>query len=170
MSSKINLIDWVDRASPEQLALIESVGPDNIVQLQEELQRLKTGQADKNRALLKQFLDYHRQTIGGLVFISVIGLFFMGLILSFHYAATGASREYKYALDKVIECRENLANKGVDLDQVCGKIPVSPYSDEVKQYRDEFYSVTECRKEMVSEGVDLDKTCGKIPQSPFNKP
>lgn len=170
MTTHTNIIDWVEKATPEQLALIESVGPDNIVRMREELQRLKTGQSDKNRALLKQFLDDHQSTIGALVFTPLAGLFFVGLILSLHYAATGASREYKYALDKVTECRENLANKGVDLDRVCGEIPVSPYSDEVKQYRDEFYSVTECRKEMVSEGVDLDQICGKIPQSPFNKP
>ena len=170
MSSKTNLIDWVDQASPEQLALIENVGPDNIVRMQEELQRLKTGQADKNRALLKGFLDDHSQTIGGLVFILVVGLFFIALILSLHYAATGASREYKYALDKVVECRQNLASKAVDLDQVCGKIPESPYSDEVKDYKDELYNVTECRKEMVSKGVDLDRICGKIPESPFIKP
>jgi hypothetical protein len=128
MSSKTNLIDWVDRASPEQLALIESVGPDNIVRMREELQRLKTGQADKNRALLKDFLDDHRQTIGAVVSIPIIGLFFCGIILSLHYAISGESREYQYTLDKVMECRRDLVSKGVDLDPVCGKIPQSPYN------------------------------------------
>jgi hypothetical protein len=128
MSTQTNLIDWVENASPEQLALIESVGPGNIVRMREELQQLKTGQADKNRALLKAFLDDHQSTIGALVFIPVAGLFLIALVISLNYAVTGASREYKYALDKVVECRKDMVSKGVDLDQVCGKIPQSPYA------------------------------------------
>lgn len=128
MSTQTNLIDWVENASPEQLALIESVGPDNIVRMQEELQKLRTGQADKNRALLKEFLDDHSSTIGFVVGVPVTGLLLIALILSLHYAVTGASREYRYSLDKVVECRKDMVSKGVDLDQVCGKIPQSPFN------------------------------------------
>jgi hypothetical protein len=128
MTTHTNIIDWVEKATPEQLALIESLGPDNIVRMGEELQRLKTGQADKNRALLKEFFDDHKQTIGFVVGAPIAILCLCAFLYTLYYMATRASREYVHTLDKVVECRSNAAGKEWDLEEVCGKIPQSPYS------------------------------------------
>jgi hypothetical protein len=124
-----DIVDWVQKATPEQISLIERIGPETIVQMNDELQKLKSGQADKNRALLEDFLNGHRQTIGAAVIFPVIGLFLFGLIFSLHYISSGESRNYQYALGKVMECRMNAADKGWDFEQVCGKLPVDPYSE-----------------------------------------